>query len=1234
MDEWEGEAEYERRPAEEQLQKTLTFVQEHEVMLKTIEERTRNAIVEVHDSHYRAIKVRVSAPERVHPQDLIYTDNEILRKVLSVLVFLCDEVQDLVEIAEERMYRPLEVFGVAMPVNSDNNKSGDGESGGISALLLPGTREKMMGKFLPFLQDLSNFVDRCYTVATNMIQQLSSLLRAREGLYKSTFNNVHLVPCFRCLAELLTVLITIDNIVQSNDVLQECWGYYKSIIPMIRAKPEEFDTTEENLMRFERLLVSVDQTIMIGEIFKGCIEQNFESYDDGDGGGNDDDNDNKTFIEVRKNDTFLSEMLFCMKYLMESALSVIGTGRELFERRDVVGVTALYALYRKLLPINKQPDEKLHKYMWGVQKVCPTVVLVDSVMWQLGPFLEEYAWFELRKPDPPNPAAHLLSYLKQFDEAFSSKVTLLISQCNAWFVLAESRIQHCVRHEADTRQILEVRASILLKGLSLATRANYLAKSCLVFHANMQTPMTRSMVVDIGKVVEVLKGIEFTLLRKDQATMEALTHTMRGTYTQIVEGISPLQRKLEATSRMDSARADLQSFLKILENLCKVSDDLSPARQAIMLLCAQIVTSGSNMSEKEGIKIRALCRRACQVANFDRDFKSVCDTGFLFFHQDVLAPFLEDIYNHPMQANRLQYQIAAFCDGIRLCQSITHTEVAPYFVGYRAMLRDAIQKNIVHALCTDIEDNLRLHVHTKTLDHLQTINPKAENLTPFRPLLNANPVHVLGLIIDIRHEVKHYLDLNFYNLTTVALHDWRTYADMRSLAAEKLGLDLMNNFLPMGSLDQGLDVLQIMRNIHIFVARFTYNLNTQQFVEFKPDKSSKHLNTIGIKSIAASIKQHGLGVLNTTVNFTYQFLAKKFHIFSQFLFDDYIVAHLGREHRWFRKHKHDESVENCYPYERARKFVVDIKKLGLNANNKSFLDQFRVLITEIGNALGYVRMVRSASMYYCSEAVKFLPEFENVINFEAHAGKGGSSSSSGDGGEEDTNTTTMGANLSDETVRSAKNLDETIDTLVKNFGEGSDYFKVLVNVFQSVLLTSEHDHLRNFYMIVPALCQSWVDASLQAKDAMFKTTRGVQREMYFTDDGFAMGVAYCLAILKQTRKFESLHWVETVRSKHKADGKKLAAQQVERERRQKELSEKKAKASKKRGSMLGSFFGGGKKDTSAEEDYLEEDYEEQDAVHTLQVSARRLETQRRESEQLFYSLSGAGIFFKRQDVDT
>jgi uncharacterized protein YqiB (DUF1249 family) len=32
---------------------------------------------------------------------------------------------------------------------------------------------------------------------------------------------------------------------------------------------------------------------------------------------------------------------------------------------------------------------------------------------------------------------------------------------------------------------------------------------------------------------------------------------------------------------------------------------------------------------------------------------------------------------------------------------------------------------------------------------------------------------------------------------------------------------------------------------------------------------------------------------------------------------------------------------------------------------------------------------------------------------------------------------------------------------------------------------------------------------------MYKTSRGATRDMYFADDGFAVGIAYCLAILQQ-----------------------------------------------------------------------------------------------------------------------
>jgi hypothetical protein len=46
------------------------------------------------------------------------------------------------------------------------------------------------------------------------------------------------------------------------------------------------------------------------------------------------------------------------------------------------------------------------------------------------------------------------------------------------------------------------------------------------------------------------------------------------------------------------------------------------------------------------------------------------------------------------------------------------------------------------------------------------------------------------------------LDLTFYNLNTVALYDWQTYAEMRNLAKEKYALVLSEVHLPSQTLDQ------------------------------------------------------------------------------------------------------------------------------------------------------------------------------------------------------------------------------------------------------------------------------------------------------------------------------------------------------------------------------------------------------------------------------------------------
>lgn len=51
------------------------------------------------------------------------------------------------------------------------------------------------------------------------------------------------------------------------------------------------------------------------------------------------------------------------------------------------------------------------------------------------------------------------------------------------------------------------------------------------------------------------------------------------------------------------------------------------------------------------------------------------------------------------------------------------------------------------------------------------------------------------------------------------------------------------------------------------------------------------------------------------------------------------------------------------------------------------MDQFRVLISNIGNAMGYVRMIRSGGLNYCSNSIRFVPDLDDIVSFEQYAGE-------------------------------------------------------------------------------------------------------------------------------------------------------------------------------------------------------------------------------------------------------
>jgi len=173
-------------------------------------------------------------------------------------------------------------------------------------------------------------------------------------------------------------------------------------------------------------------------------------------------------------------------------------------------------------------------------------------------------------------------------------------------------------------------------------------------------------------------------------------------------------------------------------------------------------------------------------------------------------------------------------------------------------------------------------------------------------------------------------------------------------------------------------MLQLLRELPKFVSKYNYNIHTQVFVETTVE--TKQIKTIGVNQMLYSIKTHGVGVMGTVINTFYKFLVKKLNVFNEFLYDDFIHNPLMQEQRWFKKNK--ATYMNMYPYERAEQMSKNIKRLGTTKGGLNYLDKFRQLITQIGNALGYVRMIRGASLKDNSNLIKYIPTFIESIKFE------------------------------------------------------------------------------------------------------------------------------------------------------------------------------------------------------------------------------------------------------------
>lgn len=104
-----------------------------------------------------------------------------------------------------------------------------------------------------------------------------------------------------------------------------------------------------------------------------------------------------------------------------------------------------------------------------------------------------------------------------------------------------------------------------------------------------------------------------------------------------------------------------------------------------------------------------------------------------------------------------------------------------------------------------------LACHSKN-DRRQNSNAN-ERLAPcVRAMVQSSPVYICHMKLDLKSEIEDRLAKIFYNQCAVSLSDANAYTKMRFIANERYGLNITDPYLPDGSLNQAIDLMDCMRD--------------------------------------------------------------------------------------------------------------------------------------------------------------------------------------------------------------------------------------------------------------------------------------------------------------------------------------------------------------------------------------------------------------------------------------
>ncbi|KAL4188041.1 hypothetical protein AMTRI_Chr09g21880 [Amborella trichopoda] len=1046
-----------------------------------------SSILDVQCSELDPIHVCVEPMENASIPRLVEADNVGVAKLVTVLSYNCFEISKLCRQASTNIYLKLLMFG---------HRSSSQE------MLLEGESQKAFGHSLSLFMEVSDITCRAIEVMGNLLQQLASIYLQEQNHRPYQFlKNATLQTTFSTFGDGLTIFLVLDEILQKNSHIRSHMSLFMRMIAKVKLDPNSFDISLEDLDCLDQVVNQLEKSFHDGFLKRLFKEDSLW---------------HGTLQKVKSNRKFLDALSSCSYEGLSDISHHLDTWKEYpCDRKNMLRYVALF-VFRSYLLV-ETVEKRMGKVIIEVICMAPVIyveggirfVLLDLLNNQLPQSVISWPLFRQTSRD-----TDVRNYVEHVDFIFGRDWQTMRDALAGWVASFHA---YPMTVFSSIEGILRTYFRQIIQGILLAHRLQTIAMSLLDLHAYFEVPIKREKAKSLCHILVLLKVVENTFCKKIPDIVRSLPHIIHLVQADIEHFLLPVKvpiivfmfysfyrpTRFIFFDMQDELHSEIakgghsgkSSFLSSMIGRGKDIDIRITDSLSLVLIALKMLQGGGNIKrlcivnvaldilqsighvDMNYPRVRKLISKLHMVSDFQRVVGEVTNCSFLYWRKEMMGTWLPMVYTDVNKISWLRFLLEAFCDGLRLLKFGNVGRLT--LRSFEGEIKDALNNEIMAPLCRDIETDLRLHVHSTHIKGSVHVNPTKTGVRNLSWYLRLEPLRLPFKLIHIKSHVEAYLDSTFYNHTAMSPYNWKTYTEMKHLAELKYGVVLDGIHLPERSLDLGLDVLDIMRNLHQFAESYMYNISAQVFIErVSSDQGRKTIRIISVDHVASSVATHGLGIIDTVMHSINYFLEEKIASLSEVFQDDHFRSQLLKEYKFW---KNDKGYLDKYPFSRAEELNEATGKKDVEVEELSILEQVCSLLTEIGNVVGFAKILQTGSLRHARTISQTSRDMCTMLDHKY--------------------------SLSDH----------------------ANYLSILDNALFKGLQGSEKAHLKQFFLVIPALTINVVDSKVHYKDKVLQRGRDAANQTP-SDDGFMLGIAYILKLMGQGELFDGLHWFSSATS--------------------------------------------------------------------------------------------------------